>query len=166
VKPGWVRGLGLLLALLYGAFIVHVYARQPRTLAQVAGGVAARLGVYEVDRASFDEGLRYFHADRFPEARAALERADPARQDARTQFYVAYSYLREGWGRLYSDDVLYAKGLEAVERARAVAPGGRVEVQDAALTLRTADELEAELERGLKDEPSDLNPLKVFRKRP
>ena len=165
LHPRAVRLAGLLCAALYAAFIVSVYARQPRTVAQLTGGVASSLGAYRVDRESFEEGLRFFRKDQFPEARAAFARADPAAQDPVTQFYVAYSYYRQGWGRVYSDDALFAKGLEAVNRAAAVSPSGRVEVVDPGLEMRTADELKAELERGLAREASDLNPLRLLRER-
>ena len=92
-----------------------------------------------------------------------MSRADPAFQDARTQFYVAYSYYREGWGRFYVDRDLYARGLEAVDRAIAAAPRGRIVVDDADLQMRSGDELKAELEAGLK--ATDLNPLTIARRR-
>jgi hypothetical protein len=66
---------------------------------------------------------------------------------------------------VYSDDALFRKGLEAVDHAIAVAPGGRVVVDDPQLKLHSSDELKAELERGLTREASDFNPLKVFRER-
>ena len=47
-----------------------------------------------------------------------------------TQFYIAYSWYRQGWGRVYSDDDMFAQGLMAVNRAIAVAPDGRVRVDD------------------------------------
>jgi hypothetical protein len=46
-----------------------------------------------------------------------------------------------------------------------VAPGGRVRVDDPELAIASADELKAELERGLRRDLSDLNPFKVFRQR-
>jgi hypothetical protein len=165
VKPALVRIAGLLFSAAYAAFIVSVYARQPRTVQQLAGGMAASVGAYKVDAVNFREGLRFFHGDHFPEARAALERADPARQDAETQFYVAYSFYRQGWGRVYRDDALYRQGLEAVDRAIARAPGGRLAVADPNLQMHTADELRAELQRGLTRELSDLNPMRVLEER-
>src|SRR5215472_1047018 len=101
-----IRSLGLAVTLAYGSVIVLTYANQPRTLAEMTGGITATVGVYRVDRPSFDDGLRFFHSDKFPEARSAFARADPAKQDATTQFYVAYSLLREGWGRVYNDQAL------------------------------------------------------------
>jgi hypothetical protein len=160
-----IRAAGLLLAAGYSVLIVSIYVRQPQTAAELTGGVASSLGVYQIDRADFDQGLRFFRNEQFEEARAALGRADRARQDATTQFYVAYSWYRQGWGRVYSDDALFGRGLEAVNRAIEVAPDHRVKVEDGNLGLKTADELRAELEGGLRYEVSDLNPLRVFRKR-
>jgi hypothetical protein len=165
VKPVLVRILGLLFSAAYAAFIVLVYVRQPRTVQQLAGGVAASVGAYRVDPVNFQEGLGFFRNDHFIEARAAFERADPARQDAQTQFYIAYSFYRQGWGRLYRDDALYRQGLEVVDRAIAHAPGGRLVVADPNLVMHTADELRAELQRGLVRELSDLSPMKVFEPR-
>jgi hypothetical protein len=165
VKDAAIRGAGLLTAALYAGFIGWVYANQPRTVAQLTGGMAASVGAYAIDRPAFNQGLQFFRNDQFEEARAALARADPARQDATTQFYVAYSYYRQGWGRMYNDDALFTKGLEAVERALEVAPGHRLDVPDPASDMRTADELKAELARGLKREPSDLNPMRLLEKR-
>ena len=166
VPPTAIRAIGLGLALTYAAAIAWMYAHQPRTFAEVAGGLQSSVGVYRIDRASFDEGLRFFHDDRFVEARSAFARADPAMQHAVTQFYIAYSFLRQGWGRVYSDDALLKEARTAVARAIDVAPGGRIQVDDPALTLKTADELKAEIDRGLTRDASDLNPLRVFGTRP
>ena len=165
VRSTLVRAAGLVLTLAYAGFIGWLYARQPQTLAQVAGAVTSTVGAYRVDPLHFGEGLRFFRADQFPEARAAFERADPAHQDAQTQFYVAYSYYRQGWGRLYHDDALYREGVTAVKRAMSLAPAGRLVVDDPQLGMRSADELLAELDRGLVRDPSDFNPFKVLRKR-
>jgi hypothetical protein len=161
-----IRGLGLACALVYASVIVWLYSTQPRTLVEVAGGVRSSVGLYRADPQHFDDGLRFLKADKHAEARAALDRADPAKRDAITQFYVAYSYFREGWGRFYSDDELFKQGLVAVNRAIAVSPDGRVVVEDPDLTIQSADELKAELERGLKRDLSDLDPMRAFRKRP
>ena len=61
--------------------------------------------------------------------------------------------------------MLYREGLEAVDRAIALAPGGRLVVEQPGQQIRTADELRAELEAGLRRETSDFNPLQVFRER-
>lgn len=160
-----VRSGGLVIALVYASIVIWAYAHQPRTIAQMTGGLSATIGAYRVDAQSFNDGLQFFRRDQFREARGAFARADPAERDAPTQFYIAYSYYREGWGRLYSDDALFAKGLESVNKAIALAPGGRLVVNDPALQMHSADELKAELQRGLERDWSDLNPLRVFRTR-
>lgn len=160
-----VRVAGLVVSSAALVFAMWLFTSQPATIDEITGGVAASVGAYRIDGAQFEEGRQFFLRDQFPEARAAFARADPARRDARTQFYVAYAYYREGWGRLSHDDALYAEGLAAVARAIEVAPDGRVVVDDESLGVKTADELRAELERGMQREWADLNPFKVFRSR-
>jgi tetratricopeptide (TPR) repeat protein len=160
-----VRIAGLVVSLAYAAFIIWLYAAQPQTVAQVTGSMASGIGAYRVDTQAASDAMGFFHRDRFPEARAAFERADPAHRDARTQFYIAYSYYRQGWGRVYNDDTLFRKGIEAVDRAIAAAPDHRLVVDDPELGMKTGDELKAELERGVTREAADFNPLKIFRSR-
>ena len=143
------RAAGLLVSVAYAGVIVWLYASQPQTMAQVTGGLAAGIGAYHIDE----------------QARAAFERADPAERDPRTQFYIAYTYYRQGWGRVYHDDVLFKKGLERIDKAIAAAPNNRIVVDDANLGLRSADELRAELQRGVVRDASDFNPMKLFRER-
>jgi hypothetical protein len=156
---------GLGFTLVYAALIGWLFARQPQTVAQITGGLAATIGVYSVNQQAFADGLRFFRNDQFVEARMAFARADPASSDARTQFYIAYSYYRQGWGRLYHDDALYADGVAAVDRAIALAPGGRLVIDDDNLQMRTGEELKAELEAGRRREASDFSPMRVFRER-
>jgi hypothetical protein len=162
---GMVRTAGLAFSVIYGVLIVWLYAVQPQTRAEAIGGLAATVGAYRVNAQAFEEGLAFFNRDMFPEARMAFARADPASRDARTQFYIAYSFYREGWGRLYNDDELFRRGLETVDRAIAVAPEGRVVVDDQSLGMRSSDELKAELARGLRRDASDFNPLRVLDRR-
>jgi hypothetical protein len=160
-----VRAAGLVLAIIYAALIGWLYVRQPQTVAQVTGGLSSAVGAYRIDEQAMADGLRFFNQDRFVEARIAFARADPASLDARTQFYIAYSFYRQGWSRLYHDDALYREGIDAVERAIALAPGGRLIVEDPALHIHTAAELKAELQDGLVPDLSDLNPMRLFRER-
>jgi hypothetical protein len=157
-----VRAAGLVMAICYAVFIVWLYVRQPQTIAEVAGGLSASVGAYHINQQAFDDGVRLFRGDQFDAARSAFERADPARQDALTQFYIAYTYYRAGWGRLYHDNRLYQLGMDHVDHAIALAPQGRLVVNDENLQIRSADELRAELAAGLRTEPSDLNPMRVF----
>jgi hypothetical protein len=157
-----LRAVGLAFTCAYAALIVWLYAAQPQTLPEMTGGLAAQIGVYQINRQAFDDGLMFFRKDQFEEARAAFARADPARRDARTQFYIAYTYYRQGWGRLYNDDQLFKRGLETVDLAISLAPDGRLVVEDENLKMKSADELRAELQRGMTREASDFNPLRVF----
>jgi tetratricopeptide (TPR) repeat protein len=165
VPPSAIRALGLAGSFIYAAFIVWLYATGPATMAEVTGGVAAGFHAYRADESSFQEGLRLFHADNFEAARTAFDRADPAKRDSRVQFYVAYSYYRQGWGRLWNDDALFRKGLEALDRAVAADASGRVAVEDDTLGMRSSDELRAELQEGIRRDASDFNPMRVMRKR-
>jgi len=166
VSPTLVRAVGLVLSLVYAGAIVRVYVRQPATLPEVAGSLTSTIGAYRIDQARFDAGLAFFRHDQFVEARDAFAQADPAREDARVQFYIAYAFLRQGWGRVYADDALYKAGKAALEHARSLTPSGSIQVDDPDLQLRSAEEMAAEFERGLTRELSDLNPVRVFRERP
>lgn len=161
----FTRAGGLALVLTYAALIGWLFGTQPHTLAEAVGGVSSTLGAYAIDQQAFDDGLLFFRNDQFVEARAAFMRADPARRDARTQFYIAYSYYRQGWHRTHRDDVLYAQGIEAIERAISLAPRGRLIVDDDTLQMRSADEVKAELEAGRTRDLSDFNPLRVLENR-
>jgi hypothetical protein len=160
-----VRALGAVVSVAYAALIGWLTVSQPQSLAEVTGGLSASVGAYRVDPVAFEDGLRFFHQDQFVEARAAFARADPAALDPRTQFYLAYSYYREGWGRMSHDDLAYAEGLKALDRAIAAAPDGRIVVDDPRLQMHSADELRAELVAGQTTDSADFNPLRVFRSR-
>jgi hypothetical protein len=159
------RVAGFVLIAGYAAFLGWLFATQPKTMAETVGGVAAGFGAYAIDAQAFADGLAYFRDEQFLEARAAFARADPAARDARTQFYMAYSLYRQGWHRTHRDDDLYRQGLAIVDRAIAVAPEGRLVVDDENLQMHSADELKAELSRGLETDISDLNPMRVFESR-
>src|SRR5688500_15424272 len=92
------RALGVALAVGYTVLIGWLFVRQPQTIAQVTGGLSAAIGAYKVDGQAFADGLGFFRNEQFVEARLAFARADPAVRDATTQFYIAYSYYRQGWG--------------------------------------------------------------------
>ena len=160
-----IRAIGLAGSLIYAGFIIWLYASAPATMAEVTGGIAAGFNAYRIDDASFQEGLRLFRTDSFEAARSAFLRADPAKRDSRVQFYVAYSFYRQGWGRVWNDDALFKRGLEALDVAVKADPLGRVVVTDDSLSMKTSDELRAELEGGLRRDASDFNPLRVMRKR-
>jgi hypothetical protein len=165
MRDSTVRATGLLASACYAGLIVSIYVHQPQSFAEVTGRLGADIGVYHIDQQAFDEGLRLFRSGQFDAARPAFERADPAHQDAATQFYIGYAYYRQGWGRVYDDDRLFVLGLAAADRAVALAPHGTLHVDDPDLGMQTADELRAELEAGLRQDASDLNPMELLRQR-
>ncbi|MGB9180515.1 MAG: hypothetical protein WCB68_14880 [Pyrinomonadaceae bacterium] len=160
-----IQSSGVAWTVLYAAFIIWVYATEPRTLKEVATNTQVAAGTYQIDQAKFDSALALFRQEQFRAARDEWMRADPARQDARTQFYTAYAFYREGWGRVYSDDALFRQGLEAINRAISLTQGGALTVDDPGLQMHTAAELKTELEQGTERSWGDLNPLKVLRTR-
>ena len=158
-----VAGLGFTIA--YAAFIVWIYATEPRTFKEVTTSAEVAAGTYEINQEKFNSGLNFFRSEQFRAARIEWQQADPAQRDARTQFYIAYSFYREGWGRFYFDQELFKQGLEAVNRAITLSSAGTLTVDDPNLHMHTAAELKAELEQGLEGSWSDVNPLKILRTR-
>jgi tetratricopeptide (TPR) repeat protein len=144
--------------------IIWIYATEPRSLKEVATGAQVAVGTYQVDQEKFNAALSLFRRDQFRAARDEWQRADPVQSDPKTQFYIAYSFYREGWGRLYYDQDLFKQGLDAVNRAIALSPTP-ITVDDENLQMHTAAELKAELEQGTERNWGDVNPLKVLRTR-
>lgn len=160
-----IQSVGISWTILYAAFIIWIYATEPRTFREVTAGAKVAAGTYEIDQQKFDTALALFRREQFRAARDEWARADPAHNDARTQFYIAYAFYREGWGRVYNDNELFRQGIEAVNRVIALTPDGSFSVDDKELQIHTAVELKAELEQGMERSWDDLNPFKVFRQR-
>jgi hypothetical protein len=160
-----IQSVGIAWTVLYAAFIIWVYATEPRTFKEVATNTEVAAGTYQIDEQRFDAALALFRREQYRAARDEWQRADPAHKDARTQFYIAYAFYREGWGRVYNDDALFKQGLEAVTRAISLAPNSTLIVDDPDLKIHNAAELKAEFEQGLERSWNDLNPLKVLRER-
>jgi hypothetical protein len=160
-----IQTVGISWTILYSVFIIWIYATEPRTLREVTTSAQVAAGTYEIDQQKFDAALMLFRREQFRAARDEWARADPAQRDARTQFYIAYAFYREGWGRLFNDDALFRQGIEAVTRANALTPDGTLFVDDPELRMHTPAELKAELEQGTERSLGDLNPLKVLRER-
>ena len=158
-----VTGLGL--SLVYGAFIIWIYTTEPRSFKEVANSAQVAAGTYQINQEKFDSGRALFLRDQFRAARDEWERADPAQGDARTQFYIAYSFYREGWGRVYFDQDLFQQGLAAANRAASLSSNVPLNIDDPNLQMHTPAEMKAELEQGLDRGWSDVNPLKVLRTR-
>ena len=165
-----IQSIGLLWTLLYASLIVWLYANEPQSMRDVATSASVAAGTYEIDPARFQAALELFRREQYRAARDEWARADPARRDARTQFYIAYAFYREGWGRVYNDDALFRKGLEAVNHAISLeepqgGAGAALAIEDENLRIHSAAELKAELEQGLERDWNDFNPLKVLRER-
>ena len=174
MKEKYIQILGLILTLAYGFFIGWLYWAAPKNLEEVSSKAKETIentttkgqliiGTYEVDAEKFGDGLKAFRADNFVAARQFFENADPERRDAKTQFYIAYSFYRQGFGKLYNDDELFKKGLE--ETNRVVALDKNFKSDDAGLQMKTPAELKNEFEEGLKLSAEDFNPLKLTRER-
>ncbi len=174
MKEKYIQILSLILIAFYGIFVVWLYWAAPKSLAEVS--VKAKetletattktevvLGTYEVDKAKFDEGLKAFRADNFVSARDFFSRADIEKRDAKTQFYIAYSFYRQGFGKVYNDDELFKQGLEQINRVTQADKNFRAD--DADLKMKTPAELKNEFEEGLKLTADDFNPMKLTRER-
>jgi hypothetical protein len=174
MKEKYIQILGLILTVIYGFLIVWLYWAEPKNLEEVSTKAKETIentttkgqiiiGTYEVDAEKFNDGLRAFRADNFVAARSFFENADPERRDAKTQFYIAYSFYRQGFGKLYNDDELFKKGLEQTNRL--IALDKNFKSDDASLQMKTAAELKNEFEEGLRLTADDFNPFKLARER-
>lgn len=174
MKENYIQSLGIVLTVIYGFFILWLYWAEPKTLEEFSTKAKETIentttqgqiiiGTYEVDAAKFADGLRAFRADNFVAARSFFENADPEKRDAKTQFYIAYSFYRQGFGKLYNDDELFKKGLEQTNRL--ITLDKTFKSDDANLQMKTPAELKNEFEEGLKLTAEDFNPLKLTRER-
>jgi len=101
MQTRFIQILGFLLTLSYAVFIVWIYATEPRNLKEVTTSAEVAAGTYQINQEKFNTALDLFRREQFRAARDEWQRADPAQGDARTQFYIAYAFYREGWGRVY-----------------------------------------------------------------
>ena len=174
MKEKHIQISGILLTLFYGFFVAWIYWAKPKnleevsikakeTVTQATSKAKVITNTYEVDKQKFDEGLEAFRKDNFILARDLFERADPENRDAKTQFYIAYTFYRQGWGRFSNDDELFKQGVEQIGRVTKIDPDFKSD--DADLKLQTPVELKNEFTEGLRFTMDDLNPLRVTRER-
>ena len=175
VKPKHIQILGILLSTLFGIFILFVYATAPRSIGELrtkAGETVTQAissgqvltGTYQLDEKKFQQGLSLFRSQDYSGARVLFDEADPEKRDGKTQFYIAYSFYRQGWGRFSNDDELFNRGVEAAQRAQSLLGGGFVS-DDQDLKLKTPAALMNELEEGLRVTADDFNPLRALNER-
>jgi hypothetical protein len=174
MKQKYIQILSLLLVAAYGFLVAWLYWAAPKSIEEVSikaketiENAATKgqivVGLYEVDQAKFSDGLQAFRQDNFVAARSYFESADPEKRDAKTQFYVAYSFYRQGFGKLYSDDELFKQGLQQTNRVNTIDKNFKSDDND--LKMKTVAELKNEFEEGLKITASDFNPFKLTRER-
>ena len=175
VKPKHIQILGAVLSTVFGIFILFVYATAPRSIGELttkAGETVSKAintgqivtGTYRVDEAKFQRALALFRSQDYPGARAMFGESDPEKRDGQTQFYIAYSYYRQGWGRFSNDDEFFKLGLETAKHAQTLLGGGFVS-DDSDLKLKTPAALVNELEEGLRVTADDFNPLRALNER-
>lgn len=160
MKEKHIQILGIVLSIIYAGFIVWLYALEPKNLSEVATKATVTVGAYEIDKAKFDEGWRLFRTENYVAARDFFNQADVEKRDSKVQFYIAYSFYRQGFGKVYNDDALFKQGLEQLARVDV-----NFKSDDADLKLKTPAELKNEFNEGLQFTSSDLNPLKVLKER-
>ena len=174
MKEKHIQILGILLTLFYTFFVAWLYWAEPKNLEEVTTKAKETVekatstaqvitNTYEIDQEKFNEGVRAFKLDKFVLARDLFERADKEKLDAKTQFYIAYTFYRQGWGRFSNDDELFQKGLKQINFVQKLDEDFKS--SDGNLKLRTPVELKDELEEGLKVTASDFSPWKFARER-
>lgn len=166
--------LSIFLTAICGLFVLWIYVVAPKSLEELPAKVGQTIekatttaqvvtNTYEIDEKEFAQGLEFFRQENFIGARQSFAKADTQQRDAKVQFYTAYSFYRQGFGKFSNDDELFKKGLETVNRV--IELNNNFKADDANLKLKTPAELKNELEEGLKVTAEDFNPLKVFRER-
>lgn len=170
-----IQILGIVLNSAFAIFIVFLYAAEPRSLGEIGDKAAqtatdvvnkgqVMTGTYQPDPEKLAKGMALFSSGDYPGARSFFESADPEQRDGQTQFYIAYSFYRQGWGRFSSDDELYKEGLVYAERAERLL-GGSFISNDEDLKLKTPAALKNEIKDGLRVTADDFNPLRILRER-
>lgn len=166
--------MGIAVSVVYFGFIAFLYLAEPRSLGDISTKAASTLqdvttkgqviaGTYQVDPAKFAEALRLFRQDNFVAARDVFQKADPERRDAATQYYIAYTYYRQGWGRISNDGELFAAGLKQLDVVDQIDPNYVATDDD--LKLKRSAELRHEFEEGMRVTLDDFNPARLVRER-
>jgi hypothetical protein len=156
-----LTGIGL--AIIYGVIIIWLYVRQPRSFAEIKTQAAIETNVYSIKQENFDEAMKQFNAGQYAVAIDQFKLADPAEGDAKTQFYIAYSYYRLGHGRFTDNDEMFQKGLAAIDHCIASAANHIFEIDREDLEIKNAGQLRARFQEGLEVTPADFNPLNWFK---
>lgn len=175
MKQKYIQISSIVLVAVIGGFIVFLYATAPRSLEELSAKAKETVdnavtkgqvltGIYTANRVKVNQGIGQFRQEKYEIARELFNEADPEKRDGQTQFYIAYSFYREGWGKFANDDKLFEQAYEAGKRAQ-ILLGENFVSDDADLKLKTTADLLAEIEEGLRVTPDDFNPQKWFRER-
>jgi hypothetical protein len=158
-----VQSIGIAITVIYAAFVVWIYAAQPKSVAEIGTAAAVTANVYKVDEARFSEAMRNFKLGQFAIAADHFRGADPASQDPKTQFLIAYCHYALGAGTLADDDDQFKLALAAIDRCLELAPNRAftIDQPDLRLDYRTADQLRQRIKQGLEITPDDFNPLGI-----
>ncbi len=174
MKQRYIHIFSLIITFSFGVLILWVYWTRPKsidelpskarqTIASATSKAQVVTNTYEVDPTKFKEGLNAFQANNFVLARDQFMKSDPETRDANVQFYIAYSYYRQGWGRFTNDDELFKKGLAQLNVVDSLDSNYRS--SDPNLKLSTPAELRDELNEGLRVTADDFNPFRITRER-
>src|SRR5258708_36952108 len=77
-----IQVTGLVLTAIYAAFIIWVYATEPRTFREVANSASVAAGSYQVDQERFNAALALFRRRELCAPPAHRHQAVPAPKDA------------------------------------------------------------------------------------
>ena len=174
MKQKHIQMIGIELTVIYGLFVVWIYWVAPKNISEVSvkaketieratNEAKVATGTYEVDKVKFQQGISAFREENYVLARDFFEQADPRGSDPATQYYIAYSFYRQGWGRFSNVDELFKQALEKTEEV--IKLDREFSADDPDLKLRYPVELKKELEDGMKITADDFNPLKLARER-
>src|SRR5262249_9180990 len=123
-----IEVLGLATSVLYASFIVWVYARRPQSLAELKTQASIQANVYHINQQNFDEAIKEFDTGDYNSAIGQLKLADPAQKDPTSQYYIAYSYYLLGRGRIFNDEDMFNRAIEAIDRCLDNAPNHIFEI--------------------------------------
>ena len=76
MKSRVIQITGLALTIAYAAFIIWIYATEPRTFKEVATSAEVAAGTYQINQEKFDAAHSLFLREQFRAARDEWQRAD------------------------------------------------------------------------------------------
>ena len=92
---------GLVITLAYSAFIIWIYATEPRTFSEVTTSVQVAAGTYQINQEKFNSALDLFRREQFRAARDEWQRAEPAQGDPHTVLHSIFVLPRGLGTRLF-----------------------------------------------------------------